>query len=122
VGTLPPRTTLLLAGICSYHGPAIVFESDWDLSGALRLHYGDRTISADVLRPGSYRIEDYGIITILYEGEDEYDFAPNLLLYDFQRKVVEPLLSKDDMRRAGGGGALDTACPPGIEGVGTRVF
>src|SRR5207249_11866679 len=90
-GTLPSRSTLLLAGICSYNGPAMIFEADWDLAGALRLRYSDLSLSADVLRPGFYKVTDYGIITTLYEGEDEYDFAPNLLLYDFRRKTTVAL-------------------------------
>jgi hypothetical protein len=121
-GTLPGRTTLLLAGICSYNGPAIVFESDWDLSGALRLHYGDRTLSADVLRPGSYKVTDSSIITTLYEGDDEYEFAPTLLLYDFRRKTTRPLTDVAAAQAALAGGRADATCPPGGEGVGTRIF
>ena len=41
------------------------------MSGALRLHSGDRTLSADVLRPRFYEVTDSGIVTTLYEGEDE---------------------------------------------------
>src|SRR5581483_10403412 len=48
---LAPHSTLLLGGICSYHGPGIIYEADWDLAGALRLRTGDVTLSADVLRP-----------------------------------------------------------------------
>jgi hypothetical protein len=121
-GALPPKSTLLLAGICSYDGPAIVYEADWDLSGALRLHYGDRTLSADVLRPGSYRVTDNGVITTLYEGDDEYDFEPNLLLYDFRRKAMLPLTDADAASAALGGGRMDASCPRGGEGVGARVF
>src|SRR5439155_3470880 len=112
----------LLAGICSYNGPAIVFESDWDLSGALRLHYGDLTLSADVLRPGFYKVTDYGIITTLYEGDDEYDFAPNLLLYDFRRKTTVALTDAGAATAALGGSPMDAPCPRGSEGVGSRVF
>jgi hypothetical protein len=122
VGRLPSGTTLLLAGICSYNGPGIVFESDWDLSGALRLHYGDRTLSADVLRPGYYRVTDDGIATILYEGEDDYDFSPSLLLYDARRKTTRALTDKATALEALRGGTVDAQCPPGGEGVGNRVF
>jgi hypothetical protein len=122
VETLAPRTTLLVGGFCSYHGPAIVFESDWDLSGALRLHYADRTLSADVLRPGFYKLTDSGVATILYEGEDDYDYSPNLLLYDFGRKTTQALTDKEAALRALRGGSIDARCPPGGEGVGSPVF
>jgi hypothetical protein len=122
VGTLAPRTTLLVGGICSYNGPAIIFESDWDLSGALRLHYGDRSLSADVLRPGFYNLTDSGVATILYEGEDDYDYLPNLMLYDFGRKTTQALTDKDTAHRALRGGSLDARCPPGGEGVGSPAF
>ena len=122
VGSLPPRTTLLLGGICPYNGPAIIFEADWDLSGALRLHSGDRTLSADVLRPRFYKVTDYAIITTLYEGEDEYDFAPNLVLYDFARKTTSALTDEKAALAALRDGGIDASCPLGGEGVGTRVF
>jgi hypothetical protein len=122
VGTPAPRTTLLLGGICSYNGPAIVFESDWDLSGALRLHYADRTISADVLRPGFYEATDSGIATILYEGEDDYDYSADLKLYDFGRKTTDALTDKTSALKALRGGLIDATCPRGGEGVGSRVF
>jgi hypothetical protein len=122
VETLAPRTTLLVGGICSYNGPAIIFESDWDLSGALRLHYGDRSLSADVLRPGFYNLTDSGVATILYEGEDDYDYLPNLMLYDFGRKTTQALTDKDTAHRALRGGSLDARCPPGGEGVGSPAF
>jgi hypothetical protein len=122
VPELAPRTTLLLGGICSYSGPAIIFESDWDLSGALRLHFGDRTISADILRPHFYEVTGAGITTILYEGADDYEFSPALLLYDYRRKTVTPLVDGDTARAALHGGRMDAACPQGGEGTGVRVF
>ena len=32
-----PGSTLLLDGECPYVGPAVVFDSDWDLAGSVRL-------------------------------------------------------------------------------------
>ncbi len=37
VPPLPSASTVLVDGICPYHGPAVVFESYWDLKGALAL-------------------------------------------------------------------------------------
>jgi hypothetical protein len=122
VGTPPPKTTLMLGGICPYYGPAITFESDWDLSGALRLHFGDSTLSADVLRPRFYGITDDGLATFLYEGEDDYDFGDYLLLYDYRRKISHALSDRDTALHLLRDNPLDAECPPGIEGVGVRVF
>jgi hypothetical protein len=122
VGTPPSRTTLMLGGICSYYGPAIVFESDWDLSGALRLHYGDRTLSADVLRPSLYHVTDSGLATFLYEGEDDYEFGSYLRVYDYRRKTSYELPDRDVTLRLFHDSPLDADCPPGMEGVGVRVF
>jgi hypothetical protein len=120
--TLPPRTTLMLTGICSYHGPAVVFEADWDLSGALRLHYGDRTLSADILRPGFYRITDSGVATILYEGEDDYEFGSYLMMYDYRRKTTHVLSDRDAALALFQAADRDEKCSPGGEGVGERLF
>jgi hypothetical protein len=122
VGTPPPRTTLMLGGICSYNGPGIIFESDWDLSGALRLHGGDRTFSADILRPYFYRVTDSGLATFLYEDEDDYDFGSYLQLYDYRRKTLHALPDQDTALRLFHDYPLDADCPPGMEGVGVRVF
>jgi len=122
VGKLPSGTTLMLAGICSYEGPAIIYEADWDLAGALRLHYGDRTLSADVLRPGYYTFTPTGIATILYEGEDDYDFDSKLLLYDYRSKTSYPLKDKETAFPLLSHSRLDANCPGGSEGVGTPVF
>jgi hypothetical protein len=118
----PSKTTLMLSGICSYKGPAIVFESDWDLSGALRLHYGDRTLSADVLRPHFYSVTDKGVATMLYEGEDDYEFGSYLVLYDYRRKTSHVLSDREATERVFHENPPDADCPPGLEGVGERVF
>ena len=122
LGAPEPKTTLMLAGICSYNGPAVVFEADWDLSGALRLHYGDRTLSADVLRPGAYEVTRSGIATILYEGEDDYDFGSWLIMYDYRHKTTHALTDRETVLDLFKATNLDAHCPPGGEGVGVRVF
>src|SRR5262245_32680684 len=48
---LPREATLILDGVCPYSGPAVVFDSSWDLAGALRIVYRDFTIRADVVTP-----------------------------------------------------------------------
>jgi hypothetical protein len=117
-----PKSLLMLGGICSYNGPAVIFESDWDLAGALRLHYGDRTLGADVLRPGFYRVTGDGIVTLLYGGQDDDEFGPKMLLYDYRRKTSHVLTDADTAARVFREQPPDLNCPPGMEGVGEKVF
>jgi MFS family permease len=122
IDTPAPQILLLLGGICSYDGPAVIFESDWDLAGALRLHYGDRTVRADVLRPGFYRVTASGITTFLYGEQDDDAFGPQMVLYDYRRKMSHVLVDADTAERIFREQPPDADCPPGMEGVGVRVF
>jgi hypothetical protein len=117
-----PKNLLMLGGICSYNGPAVIFESDWDLAGALRLYYEDRTLGADVLRPGFYRVTRSGITTFLYDGQDDDEFGPKMVLYDYRRKTSHVLTDADTAERIFREQPPDADCPPGMEGVGVRVF
>jgi hypothetical protein len=122
IDTPAPRILLMLGGVCSYNGPAVIFESDWDLAGALRLHYGDRTVRADVLRPGFYRVTPSGITTFLYGEQDDDAFGPQMVLYDYRRKTSHVLLDADTAERIFREQPPDVVCPPGKEGVGVGVF
>ncbi|HEV3217694.1 MAG TPA: hypothetical protein VGZ27_18325 [Vicinamibacterales bacterium] len=122
IDTPAPRILLMLGGVCSYNGPAVVFESDWDLAGALRLHYGDSTVRADVLRPGYYRVTPSGITTFLYGEQDDDAFGPQMVLYDYNRKMSHVLLDADTAERIFREQPPDVVCPPGKEGVGAGVF
>src|SRR4029453_16256485 len=74
---LAPGTTLILDGVCPYLGPAIVFESSWDLAGALRVVYGDRTLHADVTT-GRFSIHDDGLRTRIYHASQFSPYCPAL--------------------------------------------
>jgi len=120
--TLPPHSTLILHGVCPYIGPAIVFESSWDLKGALQVELGDPTLEADVTS-GRLRVEARGISTSVYGPEDSafYAYGPSLLLFDDRTATVTPLLD-----RAAVNGYLRQhplpGCPPGGPGVGVPIF
>lgn len=47
----PTNSSILLMGFCSWIGPGIVVETNWDVRGAVGLLYGDRTLAGNVLRP-----------------------------------------------------------------------
>jgi hypothetical protein len=49
--TLPKGSTLILDGFCPYVGPGIVFEMNWDVTGALGVMYRDGSLRGDVVKP-----------------------------------------------------------------------
>ena len=67
VPDLPSGSTLVLDGVCAYSGPAIVFESNWDLAGALRIVYDDPTLAADTFAIG-LSLTSTGLRKDLYDG------------------------------------------------------
>jgi len=80
--TLPQGSAVMLDGFCPWIGPGIVFETDWDVSGALALLYRDNTIAGDVVRPWM-KVTEQGIQQ-KREGK-VYSFA-SLYFYDVRRK------------------------------------
>ena len=73
---MPSGTTLILDGVCPFSGPAVVFETDWDLRGALQAMHGDKTILADVVGP-YMRVTDEGSVTSAYGYETFYRYGEN---------------------------------------------
>ena len=119
---LPPRAIVILDGICRYNGPAIVFESSWDLEGALRARYHRRDIMADVVSP-SFVVEPTGVATYLYDERYEYAYAPEMQLYDVRTGRAYALTDKAATRQALAEVNFDPVrdCPPAKEGVGAAV-
>jgi hypothetical protein len=78
----PPRgSSVLLTGLCAWEGPGIIFEADWDVTGALALLYEDNTIKGDVLWPWM-KAQEQGIES----GKNViYSFA-SLYSYDVRTK------------------------------------
>ena len=112
-------TTLVLTGVCPYAGPAVVFESPWDLSGALQVLYRDPTLRADVLvdfPADRFRIADDGLWTKLYGRAYFYRYGRDLLLFDRHRAMVVPLT---DSGVAHAHLVAPLECGEGIEGRGT---
>jgi hypothetical protein len=120
--TLPPGTTLILDGICPYIGPAIVFESSWDLAGALMMYYQDKTLRADVVTP-NLKIEEDGLSTSLYGTKHHYPYG-KLLLYHFGRKITHQATNAQIARSYFQSVNPDfgNGCPRGHEGLGVPVF
>jgi hypothetical protein len=121
---LPPGTTLLLDGFCQYVGPAIVFETDWETSGALQIAYGDETLKGDVVSP-SMQIADDAVTTMSYgQPEARYAYGEKLWLYNVRRKttyrLTGSLLARQYFQTVNPN--KDSGCAPGKEGSGTPVL
>ncbi len=122
--TLPAGATLLVDGVCRYHGPGIIFEAYWDLGGAIRLQYRDATLRANVVSR-SLAVADDGIRVALYGGESLYEYGGDpLILFDARRRTIHPITNAiaayDYFARFNPD--RSSGCPPGREGHGTRVF
>jgi hypothetical protein len=119
---LPPGTTLILDGVCPYVGPAVVFDSSWDLTGALRIMYGDNTIRADIVTP-RLRVEETGLTVSEYGVVIEYPYHRMLLYHAGLRRKF----ALDDGHAARRyfqthNPTQDSHCPAGREGHGVRIF
>ncbi len=116
-----PGTTVLLHGVCPYHGPAIVFESNWDLEGALRAYYRDPTLEADTTET-TITLGRRGISTLLYGVIPAYyRYSERLLLFDAAHGELRPIRSRrafvDYVEQVG-----STRCPRGEAGKGVTIF
>jgi hypothetical protein len=112
---IAPRTTLILHEVCPYVGPAIVFESSWDLAGALQVIYRDQTLRADVTT-GRFSIGDNGLSTRIYDKSRSYRYGHDLLLFNEQRQTAVWLT---DSGMARSQLAAPPTCPESIPGRGT---
>jgi hypothetical protein len=120
---LPSNSTLILHGVCPYVGPAIVYENNWDLAGALQVAYGDPTLKADVTTSNMV-VEPYGLVTRIYSQKRVYAYGDRLLLYDHeQRRVVSLGDARAAVQYLGGNHPrLPRGCPGGSPGRGRQIF
>lgn len=120
---LRSNSTLILHGVCPYVGPAIVYESNWDLAGALQAAYGDPTLKADVTT-SNMEVEQYGLVTRIYSQTRVYPYGDRLLLFDHERRRVVSLGDARAAARYLGGNhpRLPRGCPGGSPGRGSQIF
>jgi len=120
--TLPADSTLILDGVCRYVGPAIVFESSWDLQGALRLLYRDGTLRANVVSP-DLRVEPDGLHAVIYGEDSRYPYD-RLIIFNARRTAAFPIADEAAARAYFERVTPDRSngCPPGRAGHGVRVF
>jgi hypothetical protein len=121
--SLPEGSTLILDGVCPYVGPAVVFESNWDLEGALRILYRDRTLRADLVSPRMTVGDDYISTTIYDTLQKRYPYE-QLVIYNPARKSARWITSAGELRGylQAFNPDLTSGCPRGYEGHGVSIF
>ncbi|AHM62807.1 hypothetical protein D770_22810 [Flammeovirgaceae bacterium 311] len=122
VPVLSGNSVLILDGICPYVGPALVFETSWDVTGMLRIAYNLKQVSGNI-RTYTFKYNQKGITTIIYGQETFYPFNENLLLYNYltKQKVVLANFAAADAYFKNTEFTPDS-CPPGTEGSGVAIF
>jgi hypothetical protein len=114
---LEPGTTLLLDGICPYIGPAPVFESSLDFTGALTVLYPNRFLKGDVLKNHT-KFSSTGVRTAWY-WPNTYAYGEKLLIYNHAKKELYPLLNSSARRPSALEGCV---CRDELQGVGVKIF
>jgi hypothetical protein len=124
VHSLPGNSMLLLDGFCRYTGPGIVFETDWDATGVIRLNLHDNSLAGDVVSD-DLNFGDEAVKSPLPEhGYRHYAYSDHLFVFNLKSQKLTPLRSKSDaedykrsMNPSGNSG-----CPPAREGFGAPIF
>jgi hypothetical protein len=122
---MAPNSTLLLDGECPYLGPAVVFESDWDLAGALRLLYHDPSLHANIVTP-RLEVHERAVTTWLTTpaATMSYPYASGLIVYNHAHDLVVPIGSASDMNEylAHYNPDRGEGCPFGWSGNGVTIL
>jgi hypothetical protein len=121
---LPKGSVLLLDGFCRYTGPGVVFETDWDATGGLRLALKDFSLTGDVVSSNA-RFNETAVDTTMYgTAEGHYPYGDQLFVFNVKDNSLTTLKSKEDalryLRAMNSSG--HSGCAPGVEGDGTKVF
>ena len=118
--SVPPGSTVIVDGLCPYHGPAVVFETWWDTGPALSLSL-NRKLDADLLN-GRSQLEPGGLRTWIYGDSRFYPFGPDLYLYNPAARSHVGLPDLESARAAiARWGSPWRNCSPGKEGQGEFI-
>lgn len=124
VRSLPRGSVLLLDGFCRYFGPAVVFETDWDSTGAIRLRLGDSSLTSDVVSP-NMRLHDATVETRIYgDQEGSYSYGDRLFVFNVQRQILANWGTKEAALAYlhAADPTQDSGCPASKEGRGAKIF
>jgi hypothetical protein len=123
VPRVPPGTAIMLDGVCPFHGPAIVFDTSWDLAGALMLRHGHTDLRADVLHK-RFGSAEHGMIVGSYGSDAVYEYGSRLLVYNYGLRnafVLSDETSAQAYLAETRHGALPE-CTAGRHGFGARIL
>ncbi len=122
INVLPKDKVIILDGICPYIGPATVFESQWDLRGAMQIMYQDPSIVADVVTP-RLKIESDGLHTSIYSYPSQYQYD-HIVIYNYQTKQSYSIINEQTARSyfKEHNPDLSNGCPPSKTGSGVSIF
>jgi hypothetical protein len=120
----PGPGSLIIDGVCPYVGPAVVFESSWDLRGALWILYGQQRLNAAIITP-SMTVTDGGLVVSTHYGyyRDEYPYE-QMTIFNVRRGLRVAVRDVTDVRRYLNQYNPDrtSGCATGTEGEGVSVF
>jgi hypothetical protein len=101
-GPKPAWRTVILDGVCPENGPAVVFADEWDLTGALRVHYHDATLKADVAQERMRATPRALGLDMTFLGRFStrtYPYGPSLAVYDSSRGRLYRLFNRRQAAR-----------------------
>ena len=117
---VPAQSVVLLDNVCPYHGPAVIFEAPWDVSGALTLASG-KPVRGDAVSP-RMSLQKGGLATSIYGEAAFYPFGRNLYVYDPPRHRLVQLGDFAAARRYfRAASATRTPCSRGYVGHGVLI-
>lgn len=120
---LASGSTVFLDGVCPYAGPGIVFESQWDLAGAMEVYYHNADLRADVVTP-RLKVKADAIYTQIYTFPARYPYVYPTYMYNFKDRGV--YLIRDATSANDYFATFDpdhnNGCPPAVAGNGVSIF
>ena len=95
VPPLPHGSVLLLDGVCRVNGPAVVFQWDPDVTGAIRILMRDGSLRGDLVSPNMRLTQDK--LDTVYDGwiEASYSYGPNLYVFNLKRRSLATWPSRE---------------------------
>jgi hypothetical protein len=122
IPSIPKHSAIVLTGYCPWIGPGIVFETDWDTSGVLRVTRDDVSLRGDVLRK-RLRMAPHAIVNT---KEDTTFAYGRLFFYDVGQRTVTQITNQESAQRFQDAAATDprNAClaDDTLAGFGTPVW
>jgi hypothetical protein len=94
VRSLSQGSVVLLDGICRYSGPAVVFETNWDSTGAIQLKLDSYTLKSDVVSP-QIELQDRTVNTMTGENEGSFPYGDHLFVFNVKRQTLTNWPSKE---------------------------